>query len=135
MHRASGSSPLPGSRRPSGSRLFATLSRLQTAPPPTDPSANSGLNDRLGSTPPHSDEPITPLNQVVVSVGTVIDRATAVEEWLANWEERGEQIAYRLSLIDGQFEALIRKRELEASAPTPPVRQTVESLSHLFPEV
>jgi hypothetical protein len=66
-----------------------------------------------------------------------IDRRLAVEEWLSQWEERSEQIAYRLSLIDGQFEALIRNRELEAAANNtpPPVRQTVETLAHLFPEV
>lgn len=64
------------------------------------------------------------------------ETSTELERWLALWEEREELIAYRLALIDGQFEALIRKRELEgAASPPPTVPQLVATLTQLFPEV
>jgi hypothetical protein len=64
------------------------------------------------------------------------ETSTELERWLALWEEREELIAYRLALIDGQFEALIRKRELEgAVSPPPTVPQLVATLTQLFPEV
>jgi hypothetical protein len=59
-----------------------------------------------------------------------------LDNWLALWEDREELIAYRLALIDGQFEALIRKRELEGAATPPPtVPELVASLTQMFPEV
>lgn len=145
MHRASGSAPgsapAASPRRTSGSRLFATLSRLSSPqaverPSPIQvPSTTPVADDAGASHIPATAAPV--VEQAAAPSAPVIDRRLAVEEWLAQWEERSEQIAYRLSLIDGQFEALIRNRELEAASSNtpPPVRQTVETLAHLFPEV
>ena len=98
-------------------------SRMAEAPSPRGDSPSPG-----GSSPVAVSAPPSP--QAVSRTGE-----QTLDDWLVLWEERAEQIAYRLSLIDGQFEALIRKREVESASTTPPpIRQTIESLAQLFPE-
>jgi len=124
-------------RRSAGSRLASSLSRLSRgaatperesspearSPVPPGDSASTGFESATASASPAPHLPPR-------TVGQTLD------DWLMLWEERAEQIAYRLSLIDGQFEALIRKREIEsASTSPPPIRQTIESLAQLFPEL
>lgn len=120
--------------RRAGSRLTTSLSRI---------SAGAGTPDRAH--PPTGDEPFPPggvdaasppvVSKSAARQGNSRNGEQAVDDWLVLWEERAEQIAYRLSLIDGQFDALIRKREIEAASTSPPpVRQAIESLSQLFPE-
>lgn len=41
------------------------------------------------------------------------------EAWRERWSERADQVAYRLTLIDAQFEELLRKRERETPATLP----------------
>ncbi len=41
------------------------------------------------------------------------------EAWRERWSERADQVAYRLTLIDAQFEELLRTRERETPATLP----------------
>ena len=130
---------VPGNSVARPSRLSSSLSRLaQGAAVPQAPSqvplqvrAEPRRETRVEPSPTAA--VIAPAN---VEPKATPETSTDLDNWLALWEDREELIAYRLALIDGQFEALIRKRELEGAATPPPtVPELVASLTQLFPEV
>lgn len=111
------------------------LARPEPAPPGSFalPLSPTNPGETVLSAPPVTprDADTSPIPAIAESSGTDPD----FEAWRDRWSDKSDQVAYRLTLIDAQFEELLRSRELPPTLPGPVTTDREPIVSPLLSEL